>query len=112
MTTNLKVRIFAFAFFLVINLPSEAKQYFTIEEAQRVLFPSAEIFERQVVKFTAREKADIEKKSGTKVRNLGNYVWMVKKGGKIIGLVVLDFVFVIVIVLKLYWVYTIRLVKL
>lgn len=74
--------------------PSEAwaERYLTGEEARALCFPKADHFEELVVRFAPAQKKAIEKKSGIKVRNLGNRVWIARQGTNTCGVLVLDHV--------------------
>jgi Na+-translocating ferredoxin:NAD+ oxidoreductase subunit G len=70
----------------------QAERYLTVVEAQRLCFPQAEQFEEQVVRFTSEQKKAIEKKSGVKVRNLGNRLWVARQGTNWLGVLIVDHV--------------------
>lgn len=69
-----------------------AERYLTVAEAQKLSFPEADRFEEQVVRFTAAEKSRIEKKSGVKVFNRGNRLWLAWQGTNLLGVLLADHV--------------------
>jgi Na+-translocating ferredoxin:NAD+ oxidoreductase RnfG subunit len=72
--------------------PLLAERYLTVDEARKLCFPSADKFEEQTVRFTAEQKKAIEKKSGVKVRNLGNRFHIARQGTNVLGVLIVDHV--------------------
>jgi len=65
---------------LAIVLPAHATVYLSVEQAQRLLFPGADLTADFRLLTNAQEKA-IEKASGVRVRNRNLRVWRVSTGG-------------------------------
>ena len=72
--------------------PVFATRYLTVEEAQRLAFPSAARFAEAHVIFTAADVAAIEQRSGQKVRARGQQVWRAEAGGRLLGFFIVDYV--------------------
>jgi len=70
-----------------------AERYLSLPEAQKVCFPQADRFEAQTVRPTPEEARAIEQKSGVKVRERENRIWLARKGTNLLGVFVLDHVF-------------------
>lgn len=66
------------------------ERYLTVAEAQKLMFPQADRFEAQVIRFTREQSTAIEKKSGVKVANLGNRLWLAHAGTNLLGVLVVD----------------------
>lgn len=60
-------------------------QYFSTEEAQRILFPGADGFDRLTVELSKDQMKRIQKASKIAVRNNKVAVWNVKKGESVVG---------------------------
>lgn len=78
--------------FAVAPFEAWAERYLTEAEARALCFPKADRFEELVVRFTPGQKKAIEKKSGIKVRNLGNRVWIACQDTNTSGVLVVDHV--------------------
>ncbi|BBP01507.1 FMN-binding protein [Sulfuriferula nivalis] len=76
-----------------VTAPAFAMQYMTVEQAQKVLFPSADKFEAKVITLSAEQKAAIEASSGVHVRVDEVKAWMVSQAGKPAGWFLLDEVY-------------------
>jgi len=74
----------------VLSAPAYAVQYLSLEQAQKALFPSAELFEPAAFHLSPEQRRAIEAASGVKVRVNQVRAWRVKQGGKASGWVVLD----------------------
>lgn len=75
----------------VVNL-AQAERYLTVDEARKLCFPTAATFTEQTIRFTPEQKKAIEKKSGIKVRNLGNRFHLAHQGTNFLGVLVVDHV--------------------
>lgn len=71
---------------------ARAERYLTVEEARKLSFPTADAFEEKTVRFTSEQKQGIEKRSGVKVRNLGNRFHIARQGTNLLGVLVVDHV--------------------
>lgn len=69
-----------------------AKKYLTIDEANRRIFPTADSFVKNTQVYSPEERVAIGKMSGVQTVPRGNHVWIARKAGKVLGLVVLDHV--------------------
>jgi Na+-translocating ferredoxin:NAD+ oxidoreductase RnfG subunit len=73
--------------------PCYATDYMTIEEAQRLCFPSATEFQVAHVVFTDEQKGRIEQQIGARVGIRAQKIWRVSgEGGKSLGWFVVDYV--------------------
>ncbi|HXG47350.1 MAG TPA: FMN-binding protein [Methylomirabilota bacterium] len=77
---------------LLFSRPASAERFLTIDEARRLCFPEAQSFEAQVVRFGPGEAKAIEQRSGVKVLNKGNRIWLARSGTNVVGVLVLDYV--------------------
>lgn len=88
-----QTRFAALGLFLTLAAPNGfAERYLTVTEAQKLCFPAADRFEARVVRFTSEQSNAIEKKSGIKVRNLGNRVREAWQGTNMLGVLIIDHV--------------------
>ena len=71
---------------------AQAERYLTVDDARKLSFPTADKFEEQTVRFTPEQKKAIEKKTGVKVRNLGNRFHIARQGTNTLGVLVVDHV--------------------
>jgi Na+-translocating ferredoxin:NAD+ oxidoreductase RnfG subunit len=78
--------------FALVPIMTQAERYLTAEEARQLCFPSADAFEEQTARFTPEQKKAIEKKSGVKVRSLGNRYHLARQGTNVLGVLVVDHV--------------------
>jgi Na+-translocating ferredoxin:NAD+ oxidoreductase RnfG subunit len=69
---------------------ARAERYLTTVEAQKVLFPHGEQFEKRITKLGPEQSKEIEKRSGTKPPTSGTSYWLVRDGTSILGVFVLD----------------------
>jgi Na+-translocating ferredoxin:NAD+ oxidoreductase RnfG subunit len=69
-----------------------AKQYLTIEEALKQIYPQADQFERKVELYGAADRAAIKEQTGVEVTVRGNRYWIAKAKDRVLGVVVMDFV--------------------
>lgn len=74
----------------VIASPAFAVQYLSLEQAQKALFPAADLFEPTAWNLSPEQRRTIEAASGVKVRVNQVQAWRAKQGGKASGWVVLD----------------------
>lgn len=65
---------------IIVNVPAQATQYFTVEQVQQALFPG-ETMTRVPVHLTAEQAQTIERTSGMRVRNRDPVVWRAAQGG-------------------------------
>ena len=72
--------------------PVYAAAYLTLEEAQRIAFPTATRFEEAHVIFKPSDIQNIQKLSGQRVRARGQQVWKAEIGSQLIGYFILDYV--------------------
>ena len=78
---------------LVTPLAAQATQYLSIEQAQRLLFPSATNYAPQAAELTAEQVRAIEQASGTRVVNRRPKVWRATAGDTLLGHVFVDQVY-------------------
>jgi Na+-translocating ferredoxin:NAD+ oxidoreductase RnfG subunit len=67
-----------------------AERYLTVFEAQKLCFPQADRFEERLIRYTPDQSKVIEKKSGVKVRNLGNRIRIAWQGTHALGVLIVD----------------------
>lgn len=72
--------------------PVYATRYLTIEEAQKLAFPTATQFVEAHVVFRSSDVAAIERISGQKVRTRGQQVWRAHAEARLVGFFVVDYV--------------------
>lgn len=77
---------------LLIAAPAYATQYLSIEQAQRLAFPTASGFEWAPVVYTPAQITAIEKLSGQAVLARGEQVWKAKAGERFLGFFIVDYV--------------------
>lgn len=78
---------------VVINVPAQATQYLSVEQAQRLSFPEAARFVEANIVFRPADIAAIERLSGQKVRTKGEQVWRAESAdGKRLGFFFVDYV--------------------
>jgi Na+-translocating ferredoxin:NAD+ oxidoreductase RnfG subunit len=70
--------------------PAVARDYLTLEQAQRVLFPNASGFALAPVSLTREQLAQIKQLSGTPQRTANPKVWRALQGGKLSGWLIVD----------------------
>lgn len=80
------------AIILSIASPVRATQYLTIEQAQKLAFPTASQFAWAPVVYTPAQVANIEKVSGQKVLTRGEQVWKAEAEGQLLGFFIVDYV--------------------
>jgi Na+-translocating ferredoxin:NAD+ oxidoreductase RnfG subunit len=73
-----------------IVAPVYAADYLTVAQAQKVLFPDAQVFQDHPVKFTEAQKDKIKELSGVRQRWDEQKIWRVEKDGKISGWLIVD----------------------
>jgi len=69
---------------------AQATQYLTVEQAQRLLFPSAERFSPATVRLSTEARARIAAESGVTSRNDEQRVWRAMRGDTLVGFFALD----------------------
>ncbi|WP_448568417.1 FMN-binding protein [Thalassotalea ganghwensis] len=74
----------------VISYPAAAVNYFSVEQAQQVLFPEADQFISANISFTDDDKEYIKKHSGVRQRQDSQPIWQVFKDKKPIGWFIVD----------------------
>jgi H+/Na+-translocating ferredoxin:NAD+ oxidoreductase subunit G len=79
-----------FLWMLVTNVAAE--RYLTVAEAQKLCFPQAERFDSRTILLMEEQAKAVAKRSGVKVRNLGNRVWFARQGTNLIGVLFVDHV--------------------
>ncbi len=79
---------------IILSIAPEvcATQYLTIEEAQKLAFPTATQFVEAHVVFRPSDIAAIERLSGQKVRARGQQVWKAHAGSRLLGFFIVDYV--------------------
>jgi Na+-translocating ferredoxin:NAD+ oxidoreductase RnfG subunit len=70
--------------------PTFAADYLTVPEAQKILFPKADRFERQTVELTGEQLDLIKDQSGVRQRNRKPEVWRAFMNRDLLGLLVVD----------------------
>lgn len=78
---------------LVTPLAAQATQYLSIEQAQRLFFPSATGHAAQPLALTAEQARNIEKTTGVRVVNRRPKVWRAMAGDTLLGHVFVDQVY-------------------
>jgi Na+-translocating ferredoxin:NAD+ oxidoreductase RnfG subunit len=73
-------------------LPSYAVQYLSVQQAQKLCFPTADQFVIAHIKFTPEQIKAIEAKSGEKQLLRGQEIWRATKSGKLQGFFIVDYV--------------------
>jgi len=87
----MKSLVYLFAVFISV-LHVSAATHLTIDQANGLIFPEADSFEKETELYSLAQKKEIAKRLAAKNVPNGNHVWIAKKQGKVLGLVVLDFV--------------------
>lgn len=75
-----------------IAAPGHASQYLSVEQAQKLAFPTATRFAEAHVVFSPGDVAAIERRSGEKVRTRGQQVWRALVDDRLAGFFVVDYV--------------------
>ncbi len=78
---------------LLAPLVVHATQYLTVEQAQRVLFPTAAAFAPAALEITPEQLKVIEQASGTRVLNRSPKAWRAMAGDTVLGHVFIDQVY-------------------
>ena len=73
-------------------MPAHAERYLTISDAQKLCFPQADRFERQVIRFSKKHSEAIDRKSGIRVMNRGNRISVAYQGTQLLGVLIVDYV--------------------
>ncbi|MCC2617742.1 FMN-binding protein [Aestuariibacter halophilus] len=74
----------------VIASPAFAVDYFSIEEAQQLLYPDATAFTAANLSLTDEHKSTIKSLAGTRQRQNEQPVWRVEKDGELQGWFIID----------------------
>lgn len=80
------------AIVISVAAPVHATQYLTVEQAQKLAFPTATQFVWAPVVYTPDQVAAIRKLSGQTVRTRGEKVWKAQIGGQFLGFFIVDYV--------------------
>lgn len=78
---------------LVAAAPAFAVQYFSVDAAQKLMFPEASAFESHPVRLGEAQKQFVEKTAGVRMRFPEQPIWKVMADGKFVGWFVLDEVY-------------------
>ncbi|MEZ0306523.1 MAG: FMN-binding protein [Ramlibacter sp.] len=73
-----------------ITAPAYAIDYFTAEQAQKQIFPDAQVFKPMLVKLSSAQRDQIKLMAGVRQRWEEQKVWRVEKDGKLAGWFVVD----------------------
>ncbi|OAJ70887.1 FMN-binding protein [Methylobacillus sp. MM3] len=73
-----------------ITAPAYAIDYFTAEQAQKQIFPDAQVFKPMLVKLSSAQRDQIKSLAGVRQRWEEQKVWRVEKDGKLAGWFVVD----------------------
>src|SRR5688572_972092 len=82
-------------FIIAILLSSaglRAERYLTVEQARKIAFPNATRFEEQTLRYSAEQRAAIQKKSGVPVKVDGNKITYAYEDARLLGVLVVDHV--------------------
>jgi Na+-translocating ferredoxin:NAD+ oxidoreductase RnfG subunit len=80
------------AIVLSLASPVYAEQYLTVEQAQKLAFPSAKQFVWSPVVYRPDQVAAIEELSGEKVMSRGEQVWKAQSDNQFLGFFLVDYV--------------------
>ena len=75
---------------MAISMMAYAADYLNESQAQKVLFPEADEFQKKSVTLSEDQLDKIKELSGVRQRNKSPLVWTAKKKGKVLGLFVID----------------------
>ena len=75
-----------------IAVPAHSTQYLSLEQAEKLAFPSATRFVEAHVIFQPGDVAAIERRSGEKVRTRGQQVWRAFIEDRFVGFFIIDYV--------------------
>jgi Na+-translocating ferredoxin:NAD+ oxidoreductase RnfG subunit len=87
----MRIGIFIAILFLT-SVGLSAEKYLTVEQARKIAFPNATRFEEQTLRFSAEQRAAIEKKSGVPVKVEGNKVTYAYEDARLLGVLFVDHV--------------------
>lgn len=73
-----------------IAAPAYAIDYFTAEQAQKQIFPDAQVFKPMLVKLSSVQRDQIKALAGVRQRWEEQKVWRVEKDGKLAGWFIVD----------------------
>ncbi len=77
----------------VLAATAHAAQFLTVEQAQRVFFPAADVFLEQKLDLSASQIAQIESRAHTRMRLKRYRVWEAKAHHQSLGVVIVDEVY-------------------
>lgn len=69
---------------------ARAERYLSIEEVQKLCFPTATEFDAQWIKLGADDARRVQQKTGLRVRTLRNRLWVARRGESILGVLIFD----------------------
>jgi Na+-translocating ferredoxin:NAD+ oxidoreductase RnfG subunit len=75
-----------------VAVPAHSTQYLSVEQAQKLAFPSATRFVEAHVIFQPSDVAAIERRSGETVRTRGQQVWRAFVEDRFVGFFIIDYV--------------------
>lgn len=79
---------------VVVAVPTvRAEKFADVNEAQKLMFPSATSFSVRNIRYTPAEIRAIEKKAGVKLLKNGNRMWIAHAGTNVLGVMIHDQVF-------------------
>jgi Na+-transporting NADH:ubiquinone oxidoreductase subunit NqrC len=73
-----------------MSAPAFAVQYLSLEQAQKALFPNADVFEPATRNVSPEQRRAIESAAGVKLRVNEVKAWRAKQGGKASGWMIVD----------------------
>lgn len=86
------MRVFIYSFaLLVCAFSARPATYFTIDQANKQIFPEADSFTKKTELYSVADRRAIAARSKVKSVPNGNRVWVAQKEGRVIGLVILDY---------------------
>ena len=80
----------AFVLLIALACPSKAERYLTAAEAQNRCFPKASRFEAVGIELAREQIKEIERQTGTKVRNPKPRIWTAWQQTNLLGVVFVD----------------------
>lgn len=73
-----------------ITLPVYAADYLTVEQAQKVIFPTAQVAKQQLIKLSEEQRDKIKDMAGVKQRWETQNAWRMEADGKLLGWLIQD----------------------
>ena len=80
------------AIWLLTLVGLRAERYLTVEQARQIAFPDATRFEEQTLRYSAEQRAAIQKKSGVAVKVDGNRITYAYEDARLLGVLFVDHV--------------------